>query len=451
MTTKNVLIVELNEFNYDLITSTLKQVDLPAIAKVFNFPQASYKTQDRYNSGFLEPWVQWVSVHTGVPSVVHGIKHLGDVPHLNVEQCWETLSRHGITTGVWGAMNGEKRRAENALFFLPDPWTFSEWGTPSDLNNLLRLPRYLAKNYQNLKYSRIAVEAVKLLNFILRSGVAIKIFKEAFNLLKPLKQFGFKHFIFISCFDYVSTLLFIQYKKKYQPRCSYLFLNSLAHIQHHHWREGTDVATPEIIAGLKNIDRLLTQLFKAFPDDAIVVHNALSQMNTNHEKPWVLYRQKDPATFLKALNIPALKVEQHMTHDGHVFFSNEQQRDFAYESLHNAIIEDKPLFHVEKNASDPCKLFYMLKFTDELSPQSAVTFRFNNKNYNFFEHFDRIVTRTGRHIPMGKVFSDTIPFPDHMQNHEFNKHIFHYLLPERYTLVSKQEKTSELELEYELV
>lgn len=451
MSAKNVLIVELNEFNIDLMTATLKKHDFPFLRKVFQFPKASYKTQDRYNSGYLEPWVQWVSIHTGVPSLVHGIKHLGDVPHLYVEQCWETLSRYGITTGVWGVMNGEKRKAVNANFFLPDPWTFSEWACPPELNNLLRLPRYLAKNYQDLSTLRIAKEGFQLIRFAFKSKMLKTVFQEAVTLFPMLKTFGFKHFMFISCFDYLSTLLFIRYKKTYNPQCCYLFLNSLAHIQHHHWREGTEQATPEILIGLRYLDRIFQKLFEAFPDDAIVIHNALSQMNTNHEKPWVLYRQKDPVKFLQVLKIPAQRVEQHMTHDGHVFFATPKERDQAFEQLRYATLQDKPLFHVEKNSSDPCKLFYMLKFTDLLDPKTDQNIEFlcNQKRYRFFDYFDKIVTRTGRHIPMGTILSNVIHFPDHIQNHEFNRYVFNYLSPEKFPLEQKVQ-TENLELESEL-
>src|SRR5579872_6420621 len=147
---KNVLIVELNEFNVELLTAACQQHYLPSIAKVLALPSSTYKTPDRYNSGYLEPWVQWVSIHTGQNSRLHHIKHLGDVPDLQQEQCWETLSKHNITTGVWGVMNGAKRSAQHAQFFLPDPWTFTEGGTPDALNALLDLPRYLSKHYQHL-------------------------------------------------------------------------------------------------------------------------------------------------------------------------------------------------------------------------------------------------------------------------------------------------------------
>ncbi len=443
--TKNVVIVELNEFNVDLLCNAAKKYSLPSLSKVLSFKRSTYKTNDRYNSGFLEPWVQWVSVHAGVPSSLHHIKHLGDVPDLGFEQCWETLSKYHISTGIWGVMNGARNNAKETRFFLPDPWTFSESGYPKELNALLDLPRYVSKNYQQLSKTTLFWNGLKLLKFILTSGVSKQIIAHTISLIKHLRTFGKKHFVYISYFDYISTLLFTQYKIKYQPQCAILFLNSLAHLQHHHWH-GQDNITPEILHGLQTVDKLFAHLFSLFPDDAFVIHNGLSQMNTNHEKEWVLYRQKDPLQFLKALQIPALKVEQHMTHDGHIFFANSQDCQKAFESLKMASINNQPLFHVEKNANDDCKLFCMLKFTDALTDKSVI-FSFNDKQYPFFDYFDSIVTRTGRHIPVGTVYSNTIPFPDQIFNHEFNRALFHYLAPEHFPKPQDSEQEIEEDIE----
>jgi hypothetical protein len=429
---RNVLVVELNEFNAPLLKKACTQFDLPALSHVLEFTHTEYRSPDRYHSGYLEPWVQWVSIHAGTPSSEHQIKHLGDVPDLVFEQCWETLTQHDITTGVWGVMNGNRRNSDKTSFFLPDPWTFSEQAFPQELNNLLDLPRYVAKNYQNLKKTYLVKKAFHLLKFIFSSNTATKISLEVFHLLFNLCRYGKKHFVYISFFDYISTLLFIEYKKKHNPQCAFIFLNSLAHLQHHHWRESSDTITPEILYGLKYIDRIFSLLLTNFPDDAFVVHNGLSQMNTNHERPWILYRQKDPMHFLKALGIPALKVEQHMTHDGHVFFDTATACEEAFLALHSATLNQQPLFHVERNTQDDQKLFYQLKFTDKLDKKADPTFEFSGKSYPFFQHFDKIVTRTGRHIPIGNIFSKGIKFRQFIYNHEFNQYLYHALLPELY-------------------
>ena len=430
---RRLVLIEINEVSRDLLQMAANCGRYPNVAKLSSYFESETLTGDLYESEFLEPWVQWVSIHAGRPSSQHHIKHLGDVPDLSFEQCWETLSKQDISTGVWGVMNGARNQAKNVPFFLPDPWTFSEKGYPPELNHLLDLPRYISKNYQNLSKVKLIYNALGIIGFILASKVGLKIFSHTKSLIKDLRKFGKKHFVFISYFDYISTLLFSHYVKTHQTQCAFLFLNSLAHLQHHHWKKGPLTITPEMLHGLKTIDRLFDYLFKAFPEHAFVVHNGLSQMNTNHEKPWVLYRQKDPMRFLKTLNIPAIAVEQHMTHDGHVFFANKENCQQAYSQLKAATILGKPLFHVELNQHDDCKLFYMLKFTDELK-NVKLTFEFKQGSYLFLEHFDSIVRRTGRHIPVGTIFSDTIAFADQMLNHDFNLYLFNYFKPEVFTL-----------------
>lgn len=446
--TKDIVIVEWNEFNDGLLQEVVAQHDLPALQKILAMKRTQYRTEDRYNSGFLEPWVQWVSVHSAMPSKYHQVKHLGDVPDLQFEQFWEILSRHHLSCGVWGVMNGAKRNAHEVKFFLPDPWTFSEQAYPPALNYLLHLPRYVAKNYQSLKKTTLGLEGLKLIYFMMRSGVFGKISKEIVNLIKDIKQYGSRHFVYIAFFEYISFLLFAQYKSKTKPKCAILFLNTLAHLQHHYWQ--AQKLSPELLYGFKLFDRMFAQLFELFPEDAIVVHNGLSQMNTNHEKPWVLYRQKQPTGFLQALNIPFTQVEAHMTHDAHVFFETSEACQHAYEQLKSATLLSRPLFHVEKNIYNPCKLFYHLAFTDELEPHSNINFEFNGRKFEFFKYFDRIVTRTGRHIPIGTVYSNVIEFKDHIYNHDFNRYIFHYLMPDEFTLNDKVTTLSEIELETEI-
>lgn len=426
--TKNVIIVELNEFNAELLQLATSTLFLPAIKKVLSLPCSHYDTQDTEQSGMLEPWVQWVSVHTGLPSSIHTIKHLGDVLHLRFKQCWEILGENQITTGMWGVMNAALNHAPNVCFFLPDPWTFSENAAPSELNALLDLPRYLSKNYQNLQIGMILKLALRLIGFLFKSKFLKEICFESLKLFVNIVRFPKKAFVFICYFDYLSTLFFIQYKKRFQPQCSFLFLNFLAHLQHHHWRKGPDVISPELKVGLNNLNKILTLLFKHFPHDAFIMHNSLSQMNTAHETPWVLYRQKDPKQFFDLLKNRPIQIEQNMTHDGHAFFHSEKDCQNAYHSLKNTKILNQPLFEVEYNFSHPKKIFYQLCFTSKLSDPS-VEFTLDNKNYRFFDYFDYIVTRTGRHIAQGTLYSDTIVFPKQFKNHEFNSYLYAYFIP----------------------
>jgi hypothetical protein len=88
-------------------------------------------------------------------------------------------------------------------------------------------------------------------------------------------------------------------------------------------------------------------------------------------------------------------------------------------------------------------------FTDEVQDANLM-FEFNQKQYRFLEHFDTIVKRTGRHIPIGTVYSDTIRFKDHIYNHDFNRYIFNYFKPEEFELNEKSDRLFNIQIEPEL-
>src|SRR5262249_57865267 len=116
------------------------------LTRGFGWSRASPFTSDEYDTGFLEPWVQGVSVHTGVPSSQHGVKNLGDVPNLAEDQLWERWSKRGLSSVVWGVMNGNRRAAEACKGFVPDPWTVSGDAHPAECQGLAALPPHLSKN-----------------------------------------------------------------------------------------------------------------------------------------------------------------------------------------------------------------------------------------------------------------------------------------------------------------
>ncbi len=166
------------------------------------------------------------------------------------------------------------------------------------------------------------------------------------------------------------------------------------------------------------------------PGTRLYVANALSQMNTHHEKPWVLYRQRNQASFLHAVAIPCERVEPHMTHDAHLFFSSAEGCQYAFEQLTGAQIGDQPLFHVERYLHDPRKLFYKLIFTDRIA--SDATFTLGGRTYRFAALFQEVVTRTGRHIQTAHLLSNQ-PLPPKLKNHEIGALILEAFAPPRQT------------------
>ncbi len=414
-----VLLLELNEFNEDLLREAGKMLHLRNVNRLLAFHKSITWTEDLYESGFLEPWVQWVSVHTGVPSSHHQVKHLGDLPRMQIGQLWEKLSEKGISSGIWGAMNARRGTAANCFFFFPDPWATSENSFPSELDALLYPLRHASKNYTNFSLSILFRQIGKLFKLIQANRLRGCLAKELLSLAKSAAFYRAKPFVFISFLDFLSTRLFLKYRERLDPDFSLLFLNSIAHLQHHQWKY--TITTP-LAHGFKNIDRILGHIFKKIkPDDFLIVANALSQKNTGDEKPWILYRQRDQKKFLQSIGIEDAVIESHMTHDAHLFFPSASAAQRAREILQSASVEGSPLFHVESYEDHPLKLFYRIQLTDPLPKEACLNIF--GKTYRFFHLFMPIVRRTGKHIQRGAVFCNRPLFPAEMANHEIGNRI----------------------------
>ena len=67
-----VILLELNEINFDFVKKYLKSgEELPAFSSVLN--KKIYKTSSENEYEHLEPWIQWVSAHTGKKFSEHKI------------------------------------------------------------------------------------------------------------------------------------------------------------------------------------------------------------------------------------------------------------------------------------------------------------------------------------------------------------------------------------------
>lgn len=416
------LVFELNEFSLPLLDEGAKKLNLSHLQKLLSFHRSETHTDDTYENDLLEPWVQWVSIHTGIPSQEHRVKHLGDIPGLNTPQIWETLSDHGISTGIWGAMNAGRNGAEHCSFFLPDPWSFSEVGHPETLNALLFPLRYTSKNYGEKKWGPLFQEMKGLLLFLKREKQLGFFLKKIPALLKNTVKYRGKPFLFISLLDQISTKLFLGYQKQYHPQVSFLFLNSIAHLMHHQWKRPITKNSP-LGHGLICLDGMIKELLTYFDEkkDLIILTNGLSQISTENDPPWVLHRQIDQVKFLKAVGIKQVQVESHMTHDAHLFFETEKEAQEAKELLLSAKIANEKLFQVESYENDPKKLFYKIIFTKPL--EKGAVFRIGAQEHPFFDLFISIIQRTGKHIQTGNLLSNQKIFPEKLYNHEIRKHL----------------------------
>ncbi len=422
MSKKRLILVELNEFNEDLLRKASKDFNFRNIKKLLKMQKSETISPENKEHFGLDPWVQWVSIHTGCPNEIHKIDHLADVEKLKYPQIWETLGDRGFSSGIWGAMNSSRNNAKGCCFFLPDPWTYYESALPSEINDFLSLPRYFSKNYLSFSLFKLLSKFLRMMRFLIFEVNIFYLYKEIFYSLSCVFRIGINDNLLFSLFDLISTKVFVKYKRKFDPNLTIIFLNCLAHTQHKEWSKNNLNIHMEIT--LKTVDRILGIIFEELEDkDPLLVLNGLGQKNVDGDN-YHIYRQNDPKIFLKNLEIKFIHLEQCMTNESHVTFDNDSDLQNAFSLLKEASINGENLFFVERDKKDLKKIFFQLNYYKAIRKDE--NFLVNKKKYKFYKYFSLLARRTGAHTPFGVAFYKNLDIKKVLYNHEISKSIINY-------------------------
>ena len=162
-----MLIIELNEFDPSYFKKVSQELKLKNIEKILQLEHSITITDENEEHQGLDPWVQWVSIHSGMPFRTHEICRLSETKKQDFKQIWNVFGENkNYECGIWGVMNAPLGGDIGIKFFVPDPWSFDEIATPSYLNNFLSLQRYIAKNYLSIRVTQSLKEFFKMSSFI---------------------------------------------------------------------------------------------------------------------------------------------------------------------------------------------------------------------------------------------------------------------------------------------
>ena len=76
------------------------------------------ETSSENNYDFLEPWIQWPSVHTGYEFSEHKIFRLGDIVKSDFPQIFEKIENKGFSVGAISPMNARNDLINPTISFL---------------------------------------------------------------------------------------------------------------------------------------------------------------------------------------------------------------------------------------------------------------------------------------------------------------------------------------------
>jgi hypothetical protein len=418
---EKTLVIELNEFNVDLLTRVSERYGYENIKSVLSWQHCdTVADHDKEHNG-LDPWCQWVSVHTELPSSTHKVIRLGDVDKLQYPQIWERLGKKGLTTGVWGAMNARRNDAPLNNFFATDPWNFTENPYPEKYANFFALPVYFSKNYLDLSILKTIVAAMKTAGSIVKNISPITLLKDGWFTLRQLFKVRPNTCFLFSAFELISARLFLNLRKKYNPDVCFVFLNLVAHFQHHGWKSDA-IFGKEAQVVFAFLDRILGLLLERAPENQrVLLLNAFTQRNVDQEQ-FYCYRQINPYKFLENIGLNPIRVEQCMTNDGHAFFETQEECRKAANILSEARVGKAAAFFIEIDEAAPTKLFYQFSFWGGADEKTILTI--GGKDILLFTEFALHAKRTGAHVQAGDAFGKGIGLPEKSANYEIFNHIW---------------------------
>lgn len=355
-----MILIEFNELSPSLIEGYMAAGALPNF-KAFKRASQAFVTDAGEDGHNLEPWIQWVTLHTGLSYAEHGVFHLGEAGLCEAPRLWNIATEDGGNAWVCGSMDD---RPGGIRAHLPDFWS-KQAAVPASLAPFQNLVRAFVREGKGdgAFGARGALDFARfMLGHGLSLGTVVALVRQAFSEARGRGRWRRTDILDRLQFD-----LFRHVYKKTNPSFATFFSNSTAHLQHHGWSEveqrvfldssvegapGWDRSP--VFRSYRNMDRLLGEFMKlAAPDTALVLCTALSQQgNPGVNKNSALFRPRDPAAFLRFAGVEdAYEIETAMAGLFGFRFASEEQARRAADKLSGVTLHGAPLGIVEREGS----------------------------------------------------------------------------------------------------
>jgi hypothetical protein len=412
-----VIVVELNELCPSLMKRFIEERKLPHFERLFHESE-TFITDAEEQAPYLEPWIQWVTVHSGLPYREHQIFNLADGHKLKEKCLWDHLSAEGHTVWVCGSMNVRYDQPIRGLV-LPDPWATEI--SPSD-PELLPYFNFVQRNVQEYTNERVPLtvnDYAAFLRFMTRHGLSLDTVKAV---VKQLAREGkgqgrWKRAVLL---DRLQFDVFHHFYRKLRPSFSTFFLNSTAHFQHLYWRNMEPEAfalkpsakeqveyRSAILFGYQEMDRLIGRLYRLLDGRTTLVFcTALSQqpfLKYESDGGKIFYRPRDFGRLLGLAGIShRTDVVPVMSQNFHIRFETEAEAIEGQELLERLQVGGRHVVFVHRHGASlhaGCGIYRAL------GPDAKIEVRGEERSVRFADYFYRIDgMKSGMHHPDGMLW-----------------------------------------------
>jgi hypothetical protein len=419
-THSRMIVLELNELTPSLIQRFMGDGTLPNFSRLYSESEI-YTTTAAEHPPNLDPWIQWVTMHSGLNFSDHGLQRLNEGHTLNVPRVWDLLTASGRRAWICGSMNVGDRALEGGCL-LPDPWTTKVRPQPAALEPYFAFVQRQVMEHTNAQAALGVNDLRRFLGFLASHGLSRhSVTAIAKQLLEERR--GPARWKRVALLDKLQFDVFAWYYRKIQPHFSTFFLNSTAHYQHLYWREmdpGAFQVQPTeeqrrtyrdaIKYGYQQMDRLIARVFDmADPDTTIVMATALSQ------QPCLMFEEQGGKFFYRPTDVGRLTsfagisdsytVSPVMAHQFHLYFETLEAAEQAAQKLTRVSHRSRQAVAVERNG---CGLFVGCRVYERLTRDATLTLDGGAGEVPFFDMFYQVDgVKSGMHHPDGMLWIRT--------------------------------------------
>lgn len=382
-----VLMLEFNELSPTLMDRFMAAGHLPNFKRLHD-ESVTWVTDAQEAQENLEPWIQWVTVHTGLTFEEHGVFLLGDGPKCTQPRLWDILSEHGRSNLICGSMNTAYRPGLRGML-IPDPWTVGAKPFPARaFDPFLKFVVTNVQEHTNTSVPLSRADKIAFLRWMASHGLSASTVSFIANQLLNEKRTGKFRWRRAIVLDRLMWDVFQWHFRRVRPDFATFFLNSTAHFQHLHWRnmdpepfrvKPTDAEQAEyanaVLYGYQQMDRVVGKALALAGDThTVVFSSALGQqpyLKAEEHGGKVFYRPKSFRTFTEwcGLDMPH-EIQPVMSEEFHLVFENEADAARAEAQLRTVTIDNRPGMRVRRTGTDimtGCGIFEKLTGNPEIT------------------------------------------------------------------------------------
>lgn len=410
-----LILLELNELTPVLMEKFIAQGLLPNF-KALRDQSECYISDAEQEPPALEPWIQWVTLHTGLSFAEHGVFDLGDGQRFLAPRLWDRVAEHGGRALVFGSMNASfQPQHRDKINLVPDPWSISLKPSPAGLyDDFYSFLRTYVHEYTSEQPPLDARAHARFVAFMVRRGLSMKTITDAITQLM-IEKVGAPKWRRAAILDRLFWDAFRSEWKRLQPNLATVFLNSTAHLQHYYWRDmepekfglkpdAANKAGDAIIFGYQRMDQIVGECLEMAGQNVyIALCSALGQQPlTKYDQQGgkLVFKLRDPKILLHFSGYRgAYHYSPVMAEQFHLILNSEDTAREAHEKLAALQHDQKPVMDIRR---DGCEIFGGCGLIQQPAESAMISTPYSNTTLPFSALFYPVDTlKSGMHHPDG--------------------------------------------------